>query len=290
MTSTQMAPARSAPASRSRPPSPWRAAAEAPAHRAQPAPPLQQPEPPPASRHLRRCHLRVAPHRPAVPHPADPAQPVAGGATAAASASGPSRVPVGTDATSKAIAAVTDAQLKGVTIHLSRFFGDCSATVGSNTDLTKAVGECPTITTLTNLFNATNKWGIKVDRLGGAAWDSYYDTLNAAIAGGNPPDVAIMHGSSLVDYAKRGPAVADGRFGRDHRHQPGGRRPRCEDRHRLQRGKNYAVPFDVHAALAQVNVDLFKAAGLVNPDGTAKLPTLYRRVPRRRRRGQEGHR
>lgn len=36
---------------------------------------------------------------------------------------------------------------------------------------------------------------------------------------------------------------------------------------------NYAVPFDVHAALAHVNVDIFTKAGLVNADGTPKLPS-----------------
>jgi multiple sugar transport system substrate-binding protein len=171
----------------------------------------------------------------------------------------------------KSVAAVTDAQLKGVTIKLARFFGDCSDSVGTNTDLSKAVGECPTITTLTNMFNAQNKWGIKVERLGGAAWDSYYDTLNTAISGGNPPDVAIMHGSSLVDYAKRGllipmndlvgithvdlsDAVPAGKTAITYNNTP------------------YAVPFDVHAALAHVNVDLFKKAGLVDANGVPTLP------------------
>jgi len=97
--------------------------------------------------------------------------------------------PVGVDT---AIANVTDAQLKGTQISLARFFGDCTDQVGTtNTDVSKAVGECPAIQTLTNKFNAENKWGIKVTRLGGAAWDSYYLTLNAAIAGGNPPGARL---------------------------------------------------------------------------------------------------
>lgn len=173
---------------------------------------------------------------------------------------------------SKQISQVTDAQLKGVTIHLARFFGDCADTVGTSTDLSKAVGECPTITTLTNMFNAQNKWGIKVDRLGGAAWDSYYDTLNTAIAGGNPPDVAIMHGSSLVDYAKRGLLLpVDDLVG-----ITGVELSDAVPAAKIAISYNnahYAVPFDVHAALAHVNVDIFKKAGLVNADGTPKMPT-----------------
>jgi multiple sugar transport system substrate-binding protein len=171
----------------------------------------------------------------------------------------------------KSVAAVTDAQLKGVTIKLARFFGDCSDAVGTNTDLSKAVGECPTITTLTNKFNAENKWGVKVERLGGASWDSYYDTLNTAISGGTPPDVAIMHGSSLVDYAKRGLLVpVDDLVGITHVDLsdavPAGKTAISYN------NATYAVPFDVHAALAHVNVDMFKKAGLVDAAGNPKLP------------------
>ena len=174
--------------------------------------------------------------------------------------------------TAKAIAGVTDDQLKGTTIHLARFFGDCADSVGSSTDLSKAVGECPTITTLTNKFNAENKWGIKVERLGGAAWESYYDTLNTAFAGGNPPDVAIMHGSSLVDYAKRGLLLpVDDLVGVTHVDLSDAV-PAAKTAISYN-GANYAIPFDVHAALAHVNVDIFAKAGLVDATGTPKLPT-----------------
>ena len=173
--------------------------------------------------------------------------------------------------TAKSVAAVTDAQLKGVTIHLARFFGDCTDTMATNVDLKKAVGECPTISTLTNMFNAQNKWGIKVERLGGAAWDSYYDTLNTAIAGGHPPAVAIMHGSRLVDYAKRGLLLPMDDLAAGAKIDLADAVPAAKVAIGYN-GANYAVPFDVHAALAHVNVDIFKAAGLVNADGTPKMP------------------
>ena len=169
------------------------------------------------------------------------------------------------------VTAVTDQQLQGVTIQMARFFGDCEDTVGTNTDVTKAVGECPTIQTLTNQFNAENKWGIKVERLGGAAWDSYYDQLNATFAGGNPPDVAIMHGSSLTDYAKRGLLVPMDDLAPAAQIDLTDAVPAAQTAIGYD-GKTYAVPFDIHAGLAHVNVDLFKQAGLVNADGTAKLP------------------
>ncbi|MEP6650451.1 MAG: extracellular solute-binding protein [Lapillicoccus sp.] len=170
-----------------------------------------------------------------------------------------------------AVSKVTDDQLKGTTIQIARFFGDCTADVGTSTDLTKAVGECPTIQTLTNKFNAENKWGIKVERLGGAAWDSYYDALNAAFAGGNPPDVAIMHGSSLVDYGKRGLLVPLDDLLPIAKTDVTDAVPAAQTAIKYK-DKIYAVPFDVHAALAHLNVDLFTQAGLVNADGTPKMP------------------
>ena len=93
-----------------------------------------------------------------------------------------------------AIASVSDDDLKGTTITMARFFGD----------LSKANSECTAISILTNKFNAENKWGIKVERMGGASWHSYYDSLNAALASSDRPDVAIMHGSNLPDYAAKG--------------------------------------------------------------------------------------
>lgn len=170
------------------------------------------------------------------------------------------------------VSAVTDEQLQGATIQMARFFGDCEDTVGISTDLSKAVGECPTIQTLTNQFNAENKWGIKVTRLGGAAWDSYYDQLNATFAGGNPPDMAIMHGSSITDYAKRGLLQPMDDLAQSANVDLADAVPAAQTAIGYQ-GKNYAVPFDVHAGLAHVNVDIFKKAGLVNADGTPKMPT-----------------
>jgi len=177
----------------------------------------------------------------------------------------------GASSVADSVAKVTDDQLKGTTLQLARFFGDCTTDVGSSTDLEKAVGECPTIQTLTNKFNAENKWGIKVTRLGGAAWDSYYDALNAAFAGGTPPDVAIMHGSSLVDYAKRNLLLPLDKLLPVTKTDITDAVPSAQAAIKYN-DVTYAVPFDVHAALAHVNVDLFKKAGLVNADGTPKLP------------------
>lgn len=171
-----------------------------------------------------------------------------------------------------AVAAVTDEELQGTTLELARFFGDCTDEYGENTDLTTAVGECPTIQTLTNKFNAENEYGITVERLGGAAWDSYYDSLNSTFASDNPPDVAIMHGSSLVDYAERDLLVPVDELAPEFGVELADAVPAAQTAIGYD-GANYAVPFDLHGALAHVNVDLFRQAGLVDAAGKPIMPT-----------------
>src|SRR5260370_8223855 len=112
---------------------------------------------------------------------------------------------------------------------------------------------------------------MQVERLGGAAWNTYYVTLNAAIAGGTPPDVAVMHGSSLVDYAKRGLLLPVDKLVGITGVNLGDAVPEAHVAIAYN-GVDYAVPFDVHAALFHVNVDIFKQAGLVDASGNPTLP------------------
>lgn len=156
-------------------------------------------------------------------------------------------------------------------VKLARFFGDCDDSTEGVTDVSQATSECEVIQILTNKFNADNP-DIRIERLGGAEWGTYYDGLNTSFAGGNPPDVAVMHGSNLPDYTSRGLL-----------------KPLDEDFEALgvdpsdwteparggvtYDGTIYAAPFDLHANLWHVNVDLFKEAGLVDDDGNPILPS-----------------
>jgi len=170
------------------------------------------------------------------------------------------------------LAAVSSEDLKGTTIKLARFFGDCEDTAATETDVTKATTECETIQILTNAFNAENEHDITVERLGGAEWNTYYDTLNAAYAGAGAPDVAVMHGSRVTDYAQRNLVLpldeqlkATGADIEDA--APAAREAVTYE------GKTYGLPFDLHAGLVHLNVDLFEQAGLVDAEGKPKLPT-----------------
>jgi hypothetical protein len=130
----------------------------------------------------------------------------------------------------KQVEDVTAAQLKGTTIQLARFFGDCTDSVGASTDAAGAVGECPSITTLTNKFNAENEYGIKVERLGGATWDTYYDTLNTAFA--RRGHHARLEPGGLRQAWFAGPARRSRGRGR---HRPFRRSPGGQDGHQLRR-------------------------------------------------------
>lgn len=156
------------------------------------------------------------------------------------------------------------------TITLQRFFGSCDEEFGTVTDLTKAVGECGVATVLINKFNAESTTGSKIDARA-VAYEQYYDQLNSSFAASDPPDVFLIHRSRLPDYVSGNSAAplddilaAAGVDVNDF--IPFAREGLTYD------GKIYAEPFDMHALLWHVNVDLFKTAGLVDGSGKAILP------------------
>lgn len=162
---------------------------------------------------------------------------------------------------------------EGVTVlKLARFFGDCDDTTEGVTDVSQATTECEVIQILTNKFNAENEQGIRIERLGGAEWGTYYDALNTSFAGGNPPDVAVMHGSNMPDYTSRGLLQPLEQYFADYGIDPQDWTPPA--RGAVQNdGEYYGVAFDLHANLAHVNADIFREAGLVDGNGDPILPS-----------------
>lgn len=156
-------------------------------------------------------------------------------------------------------------------ISFFRFFGDCQTDYGTVTDVGKANGECGIITVLTNKFNAENTIGAKVVTQT-VDWGAYYDQLTATYSTGNIPDVAVMHASVLPNFSDRDLLVplANGfaKVGLD-----------TADfvpaalKNATTNGTLYALPYDLHALLFHVNVDLMQQAGFVNDDGSIKLPS-----------------
>lgn len=165
---------------------------------------------------------------------------------------------------------VAAAQDDTTEISLSRFFGACEEDFGDVTNLEDASGECGIITVMINAFNAQSE-STQVN-VQGTEWGSYYDQLNAAFAGGNAPDVAVMHRTRLIDYVDRGLVVPIGDeleaagVSLDDFAGPALEAVTVND-------EVYGLPFDLHTLLWHVNADVLAEAGLVDDNGNPLLPS-----------------
>ncbi len=166
-----------------------------------------------------------------------------------------------------ALAAPAQAQQK-TEITFARFFGACEGDYGSSQDVAKARGECGVMTTLVNLFNATNKDNIVV-KPQIIEWGPYYQQLNARIAARDIPTIAVMHAAQLGDYTRYveelGPILKEA--GIDAADFTANARNAV-----TVGGKIYAMPWDTHSWLWHFNVGLFKKAGLVDAQGQPIVP------------------
>lgn len=153
-------------------------------------------------------------------------------------------------------------------ITVQRFFGTCDADWGTNTDVSAAVGECGIITSQINKFMADNP-DIKVN-VNTVEWPGY-DQLTAQMASGEPPDLVTMHTSVISDYQSKGLlAPLDevlGTAGIEAASLTAAGREGV-----TKEGQIYGLPIDTHAMLWHINMNYFKQAELVNPDGTPILP------------------
>ncbi len=166
---------------------------------------------------------------------------------------------------SLAAMAVTGASAQEVS--LGRFFGACE---DAGTDTTTSVGEACIIQSIINAADAELD-GITVNTLP-TDWGNYYDQIIAAYAGGEPPDIHVMHRHRVPQFAGLG-ALADlsgdlEAAGID----PSDWAPAALDAVSYE-GGIYGVPMDFHANLWHINMDLMEEAGLVNDDGTPILPS-----------------
>jgi len=82
---------------------------------------------------------------------------------------------------------------------LGRFFGACEA---AGLDPAAEVGEACIIESIIRSFSAAEN-GITVETLP-TEWNNYYDQIKAAYAGGNPPDVHVMHRHRVMEFASLG--------------------------------------------------------------------------------------
>ena len=159
-----------------------------------------------------------------------------------------------------------------VVLKFARFFGDCEEDVDGVTDVSQATSECEVIQIIENAFNAADN-GITIEKIGGQAWGDYYTQLSTAFAGGDVPNVAVMHQHRLVDFAGRDLLLPlDDAFASSSVIDFADYTAPAQAAASLD-GTAYALPFDVHASLWHVNQDIYEAAGLTDADGNAIMPT-----------------
>jgi len=155
-----------------------------------------------------------------------------------------------------------------VEIVLMRFFGDCFDEFGDETDLNAAYGECGIIQTLTNAYNESQD-EVVVETLP-VAWPGTVE-LNSNLAAGTPPDVMVLHGIRIPNYASRGllSPLDDGfeGVGIDVKDLTDGARGYAEFE-----GELFGLPLDLHGHLWHINVGLWAEAGLVDSDGVPMIP------------------
>ena len=152
-------------------------------------------------------------------------------------------------------------------IVVQRFFGVCAAQYGSSIDVAAAQGECGIMTTLINQFAAEHpQYRI---RLSPVAWPGYRQ-LAAQLATGDPPDIVTMHESAISDYQSRHLLESIGK-----QLQAVGVQPAtftaASRKGVTKEGRIYGLPIDTWAPLWHINLNYFRAAGLVE-DGRPVLP------------------
>lgn len=161
------------------------------------------------------------------------------------------------------------ASQEAVEIDFMRFFGECSDEFGENTDLDAAYGECGIIQSLANAYNVTQE-EVHVNTIV-VDWPGVTE-LNANLAAGTAPEIMVLHGHRIPNYASRGLLTPMGDLleaaGIDMSDFTDNARGFVE-----YNGEIYGVPLDVHGHLWHINLDLWAEAGLVNDDGSPMLPS-----------------
>ena len=152
-------------------------------------------------------------------------------------------------------------------IYLQRFFGECGAVYGHDTNVAKAEGECGIITTMLNKFNAENPDVALSSNV--VAWPGY-PQLTAQMAARDPPDLVTMHSGVISDYAAKGLLEPVEPYLRAAGIDPASFTD-ASRRGVTIGGRIYGLPWDTHGGLWHVNTKLFQQAGLWR-DGKPVLP------------------
>jgi len=145
-----------------------------------------------------------------------------------------------------------------IELKVERFFDPC---LEENINVEQASDEACIVEAIFKAFSAEDN-GITIDLLPPNR-DNYYPELIAAYAGGEPPDVHLMHRHRLLaplkdDLSAVGVDITDWETA-------------ARDAVTIE-DQIVALPFDFHTNLWHINLTLMTEAGLIGPDGRPLLP------------------
>lgn len=160
------------------------------------------------------------------------------------------------------------AQGSPTTLQLWRFFNECASKFDGVTQLGDTTDVCAVQQILANQWNAEHP-DLQVQTTS-LVWPGIVE-LNAALAGGTPPDIMSLHAFRIPAYASRGALTPLTSYFQEAGIDIDDLLPNVRDAVTYN-GEIYALPFDVHGILWYINLDLWKQAELLDDAGNPKLP------------------
>jgi multiple sugar transport system substrate-binding protein len=157
-------------------------------------------------------------------------------------------------------------------VEFTRFFGECEDEYGDITDLedvSNFTGECSIIQIMTNAYNEQFPDN-PVDTVV-TGWPGFTE-LNTRLAAGDAPDIAVLHGIRIPNYASRGLLTPVG----DVLEGYGINVDDFTDAAReyvSYNGEIFGIPLDLHGHLYYINLDLWEQADMVDDEGVPVIPT-----------------
>ncbi len=146
----------------------------------------------------------------------------------------------------------------------------CGSYSGPDTTISYATfGDATELTNQQKILDAFQSMEPKIKvKLSVSDWDTYWDKLQTALAGGNAPDVFVMDGPLFPDYQTRDqlldltPLIARDGFDTGQLADLGVKDFTASD------GHLYGLPRDLSTIALYYNKTMFDAAGIPYPDGT----------------------
>ena len=159
-------------------------------------------------------------------------------------------------------------------VEFSRFFGECEDEYGDITDLgdtSNFTGECSIIQIMTSAYNEQNPDNAVDTTV--TDWPGFTE-LNTRLAANDPPDIAVLHGIRIPNYASRGLLTPVGPVLETYGIDADGFTDAARE-YVSYEGEIYGIPLDLHGHLYYINLDLWEEAGMLDGDGTPMIPTSW---------------